>query len=112
LKVGPFHLLASFFNPLNLSIMAKRKAVVKTTTNPAAKRSTKATTTAAESSPAPATKKAEKTPKEKVVPKAPMETRTVCFKDQDSGKQFCGEMTEVPEKKAPAKVAGTRRRKR
>jgi hypothetical protein len=46
------------------------------------------------------------------VPKTPLETKTVCFTDKDSGKQFCGEMTEVPEKKAPAKVAGTRRRKR
>jgi len=51
-------------------------------------------------------------PKKKVVPKPPLETKTVCFTDQDTGKRFCGEMTEVPEKKAPAKVGGTRRRKR
>jgi hypothetical protein len=92
--------------------MAKRNQEVAKTTDPVAKSNKKATTTAAESSPAPAPKKAKKTPKEKVVPKTPLETKTVCFTDQDSGKQFCGEMTEVPSKKGPAKVAGTRRRKR
>jgi hypothetical protein len=92
--------------------MAKSKAAVKKTATPAAKSSTKATKQAAKSSPAPAPKKAEKTPKKKVVPKNPLETKTVCFTDQDSGKRFCGEMTEVPAKKALAKVAGTRHRKR
>jgi hypothetical protein len=93
--------------------MAKRKVAVEKTAKPVAKSDkTVATSAAAASSPAPASKKAAKTPKEKVVPKTPLETKTVCFTDQDSGKQFCGEMTEVPSKKGPAKVAGTRRRKR
>lgn len=92
--------------------MAKSKAAVKKTATPAAKSSTKATKQAAKSSPATASKKGVKASLKKVVPKTPLETKTVCFTDKDSGKQFCGEMTEVPEKKAPAKVAGTRRRKR
>jgi spore germination protein GerM len=90
--------------------MAKRKKAVAKTANPVALSSTNVATESTNSSPAPASKKAAKTPKKKVVPKTPLETKTVCFTDQDSGKRFCGEMTEVPEKKAPAKVAGTKRR--
>jgi hypothetical protein len=104
--------IASFFHPLNLPIMAKRKVAVEKTAKPVAKSDKTVAASAASSSPAPASKKAAKTPKKKVVPKTPLETKTVCFTDQDSGKQFCGEMTEVPSKKGPAKVAGTRRRKR
>jgi hypothetical protein len=92
--------------------MAKRKAAVEKTATPVVKDDKKVATPATNSSTAPATKKAAKTPKEKVVPKTPLETKTVCFTDKDSGKNFCGEMTEVPSKKEPAKVAGTRRRKR
>jgi spore germination protein GerM len=90
--------------------MAKRKKAVAKTANPVALSSTNVATEATNSSPAPASKKAAKTPKKKVVPKTPLETKTVCFVDQQSSKRFCGEMTEVPEKKAPVKVAGTKRR--
>jgi hypothetical protein len=74
----------------------------------ATKRATKQATNC---SPAAAEKKGAKAPGKKVVPKPPLESKTVCFTDQDSGKKFCGEMTEVQPKKAP-KVAGLRRRKR
>jgi hypothetical protein len=90
--------------------MAKRKKAVAKTANPVALSSTNVATEAANSSPAPASKKAAKTPKEKVVPKTPLETKTVCFVDQQSGKQFCGEMTEVEPTKSSAKVAGTKKR--
>jgi hypothetical protein len=36
----------------------------------------------------------------------------VCFTDQDTGKRWCGEVTEVPKEKAAPKVAGVHRRKR
>jgi spore germination protein GerM len=91
--------------------MAKRKAAVKKTATPAVKGDKKVATTATNSSPAPATKKAEKTPKEKVVPKTPLETKTVCFTDKDTGKKFCGEMTEVPPSKDSAEVAGTKKKR-
>ena len=87
--------------------MDKRKEAVKETATPAVKGDKKAANTAATSSPAPAPKKAEKTPDKKVVPKPKPETKTVCFTDQKSGKKFCGEMTEV----SPDKVAGASRRK-
>jgi hypothetical protein len=90
--------------------MAKRKTAVTKTAKPVAKSNKKATNTAAASSPAPAPKKAAKTPKKKVVQKPPLETKTVCFTDKDSGKKFCGEMTEVPPSKETAKVAGTKKR--
>ncbi len=90
--------------------MAKRKPAVTKTAKPVATSNKKATTKAANSSPAPASKKAAKTPKEKVVPKTPLESKTVCVVDQKTGKRFCGELIEVESKKAPAKVAGTKRR--
>lgn len=96
--------------------MAKRKEAVEKTATPAVKDGKKVATPATNSSPAPATKKAEKAPDKKVVPKAPLETKKVCFTDHETGKKFCGTMTEVPPTKEPAKkpakVAGVGSRKR
>jgi hypothetical protein len=80
--------------------MAKANKAVKRTATPVAKRNKKTTRSTA------------KVSGSKEDPKPPLETRTVCFTDQKTGKKFCGEMTEVPEKKPAAKVAGHRRRKR
>jgi hypothetical protein len=90
--------------------MAKRKPAVTKTAKPVAISNKKATTTAAKSSPAPASKKAAKTPAKKVVPKPPLESKTVCVVDQKTGKRFCGELIEVESKKAPAKVAGANKK--
>ncbi len=90
--------------------MANLKKAVKKTANPVATSNKKATTTAANSLPAPASKKAAKTPAKKVVPKPPLESRTVCVVDQKTGKRFWGELIEVESKKVPAKVAGTGKR--
>lgn len=60
----------------------------------------------------PAAKSSSKAAAKKAPSKPRLETKLVCFTDQKTGKQFCGEMTEVPSEKAPKKIAGTRRRKR
>jgi hypothetical protein len=88
--------------------MAKRKKAVTKTANPVALSSKKATTTAANLSP----DRAGKAPAKKTKAEPKPETRQVCFTDQDTGKRWCGEVTEVPKEKSAPKVAGLRRRKR
>lgn len=103
-------IVTSFFHPLNLNPMAKTKKVAeKATTTAAVNSSEGATKQAANYSPAPA----EKAPAKKAKAEPKPETRKVCFTDQDTGKRWCGEVTEVPKKETPTpKVAGGRRRKR
>lgn len=88
--------------------MAKRKTAAKKATNKVADSGKVAATQVANSSPAPAEKASAK--KAKAEPKP--ETRKVCFTDQDTGKRWCGEVTETPKEKPAPKVAGFHRRKR
>lgn len=91
--------------------MANAKKAVKKTATPTATSGTKAAKRAADCSCAAAKKVTKKAAKQ-AVPKPELETRKVCFTDKETGKRFCGEVTEVVKEKSASKVGAISRRRR
>ena len=91
-----------------MPIMAKAKKAVGKTATPVATSDKKAAKRAADCSCVSTVKNIST----KAVEKPALETKTVCFTDKETGKRFCGEVTEVVKEKTASKVGAMPRRRR